>query len=116
MNESAAQKRYLRRRLRNRRLIRVMRILILVLFLALWELSARLGWIDSFIFSSPSQLIATFSSMTRDQNLSVHIGVTLLETLASFFLVTFVSILAAPEWPSCCGAVRNCRTFWNLTW
>src|SRR5699024_6046088 len=87
MNESAAQKRYLRRRLRNRRLIRVMRILILVLFLALWELSARLGWIDSFIFSSPSQLIATFSSMTRDQNLSVHIGVTLLETLASFFLV-----------------------------
>ena len=32
MNESAAQKRYLRRRLQNRRLIRVMRILILVLF------------------------------------------------------------------------------------
>lgn len=95
MHESAAQKRFLRRRLQNRRLVRTMRILILVVFLALWELSARMGWIDSFIFSSPSQLLATFSDMMSRQNLAAHIGITLLETLASFFLVIAAGTSAA---------------------
>ena len=101
MNESAAQKRYLRRRLRNRRLIRVMRILILVLFLALWELSARLGWIDSFIFSSPSQIGSTFLSMMRKEHLMSHIGITLLETIISFLLVILLGVGCAVLLWSC---------------
>ena len=106
MCESAAQKRFLRRRLRNRRLVRAARILVLVFFLILWEMSARLGWIDSFIFSSPAQLIDTFSSMMRNQDLASHIGVTLLETLASFFLVITVGTgLAVLLW--CCPKLSD---------
>lgn len=95
MHESDAQVHFLRRRQRNRRLIRIMRILILVFFLFIWEVSARMGWIDSFIFSSPSKLIATFWSMMNGQDLAAHIGVTLLETLVSFFLVIVAGTGAA---------------------
>lgn len=58
-----------------------------VLFMGLWEISSDLGWIDSFIFSSPSLIAKTFLSMCRDQSLFAHIAVTLAETLVSFFLL-----------------------------
>lgn len=58
-----------------------------VLFMGLWEISSDLGWIDSFIFSSPSLIAETFLSMCRDQSLFAHIAVTLAETLVSFFLL-----------------------------
>ena len=35
------------------------RIGILVLFLVLWEMAARLGWINQFITSSPSRVFET---------------------------------------------------------
>ena len=90
---SAAQAAYLTScRFRQRR-IRLYRILILIVFLVLWESGARLGWIDDFIFSSPSKLFACFSRMTAEHALFFHIGVTLFETLASFFLVMAGSVL-----------------------
>ena len=52
---SNAQKAYLLRQKRDRQLVFAARILIFLGFLALWEISARLGWIDSFIFSSPTE-------------------------------------------------------------
>lgn len=73
--------------IKRKRLIFTARILLFVLFMGLWEMSARCGWIDSFIFSSPSLIGKTFLSMCRDQSLFSHIGVTLTETLVSFFLL-----------------------------
>ena len=54
---SPAQKQYLLRVKREKNLIRVSRILLFLGFLILWEVSARSGWIDSFIFSSPSEIL-----------------------------------------------------------
>ncbi|MDO4339635.1 MAG: ABC transporter permease [Eubacteriales bacterium] len=84
---SAAQRQYLLRKKREKQFVLLARILILLGFSGLWEISARLGWIDSFIFSSPCQIGATFISMCRDQSLFTHIAITLKETLLSFFLV-----------------------------
>ena len=53
---SPAQKQYLLRVKREKNLIHVSRILLFLGFLILWEISARFGWIDSFIFSSPSEI------------------------------------------------------------
>ena len=64
MADSPLQKNYLLREKQKKQFISLMRILLFFLFLGLWELSARLGWIDSFIFSSPSQIILTFWDMT----------------------------------------------------
>ena len=52
-----------------------------------------MGWIDDFIFSSPSKLLSCFYYMTTENALFHHIGITLFETLVSFFLVMACSLL-----------------------
>lgn len=92
---SAAQRRFLKKRQQKLRTVTLVRILIFLAFLVLWEAAARLGLIDAFIFSSPSRVAETFLSMASDGSMFRHIGITLLETLVSFFLVFAVSVLAA---------------------
>lgn len=90
---SAAQIAYLKSYRFHKIKIMLCRIGILLLFLAFWEMSARLGWIDDFIFSSPSKLLFCFYHMTKENNLFWHIGITLFETVVSFFLVMSCSLL-----------------------
>ena len=71
------------------------RFLLLFSFIALWETSSALGWIDSFFFSSPSAIATLFINMCKDFEIIRHIGVTLLETIVSFLAVTLLSILSA---------------------
>ena len=47
------QQQYIRHQKREKKLVLFLRIFILLFFLVLWEISARTGLIDSFIFSSP---------------------------------------------------------------
>lgn len=94
-NLSAGQMQYLRQHKKHQRIVCISRILILLSFLFIWEFTANVGIIDSFIFSSPSKITLCFWGMVKDGSIFLHMGVTLYETLASFFLVTFVSILAA---------------------
>ena len=89
---SPTQKQYLLRVKREKNLIRVSRILLFLGFLILWEVSARFGWIDSFIFSSPSEIWITFLKMLKDQSLFTHIGITLAETLVSFVFTVLLGI------------------------
>lgn len=92
MTETNFHEQYIRQQKRRKFLTQLFRLLILVLFLGLWEISAQKNWIDSFIFSSPSRIIRTFYSMCEDQSLFFHIGVTLSETLISFVLVIISGI------------------------
>ena len=92
---SSAQKPLLKKRQQKLRTVTLVRILIFLVFLMLWEASTRLGLIDAFIFSSPARVAETFLSMAADGSIFRHIGITLLETLLSFFLVFAASILAA---------------------
>ena len=94
-NLSAGQIQYLRQHKKHQRIVCISRILILLSFLFIWEFTANVGIIDSFIFSSPSKIALCFWGMVKDGSIFLHMGVTLYETLASFFLVTFVSILAS---------------------
>lgn len=84
---SYLQQQFLLQRKRERHFIAIARIFVFLLFLGLWEFSARFGLIDSFIFSSPSQIALTFLNMCQDHSLFSHIGITLMETLVSFFFV-----------------------------
>ena len=56
------------------------RYFILIAALILWELSARMGWIDPFIMSSPSRVISTVARLYSGNELFHHIGITLYET------------------------------------
>ena len=89
---SRHQKQYLLQYKKEKRLIFTARILLFILFMGLWEMSARCGWIDSFIFSSPSEIWITFLKMLKDQSLFTHIGITLAETLVSFVFTVLLGI------------------------
>lgn len=95
MNDSisAAQAAFIKSYKYHKIKIQLYRIGILLLFLILWEVCARMAWIDDFIFSSPSKLFLCFYHMTAENNLFYHIGITLFETLVSFFLVMICSLL-----------------------
>ncbi|MCI8516462.1 MAG: ABC transporter permease [Hungatella sp.] len=92
---SLSQQKFLAQEQRHKVQVRVCRVMLLVLFLALWELCAELDLIDSFIFSSPSKIWACFVKMSKDKTVFLHLGVTLLETLVSFLLVAVIGVGAA---------------------
>ncbi len=92
---SLAQQSFLENRKRRLRAISFARIFIFLLFLLIWEASARLHLIDAFIFSSPSRVCKMFVSMVSDHSIFLHMGVTLAETLVSFLLVFLFSLLTA---------------------
>ena len=55
-NISEDRKKYLRKIKNNKIKIFITQILIIILFIALWEILARIGKIDSFITSQPSRI------------------------------------------------------------
>ena len=87
--------RFLKKFRRRRRMVVFLRILILFLFLLQWEICADTGVVDSFIFSSPSQMLLACQELFLTGDLLKHIGITLAETFGSFFLVASISLLIA---------------------
>lgn len=76
-------------------LIKLTQIFILVVFFAVWELAARLKWIDAFIFSQPSRIINSMYNMILDGSLFYHIGITLGETIIGFLASTILGTIIA---------------------
>lgn len=87
-----AHQEFIAKEMLHRRNVRMLRVMLLVLILAIWEVSARLGLINDFIFSSPSRVVACFSGMVTDGSIFLHTGITILETLISFTLVIAVGL------------------------
>lgn len=86
---------YLRTVKRKKISIQVCRVLLLILFLIVWEYTATNHIINDFIFGSPSRLFTTFLSMLQDGSLVHHIKITLFETLTGFIIVILGSLLIA---------------------
>lgn len=86
---------YEQQQLHHQYTIRLFRILILIFFLSLWQICASTGIIDAFFFSSPWQVLTTFLHMVMDLTFFIHTGITLLETILSFFLVLILGLLCA---------------------
>lgn len=92
---------YLRRLGREKRLILLAQILLLVGFFLLWEVAARLGWIDAFLLSSPSRMAETLARLWRDGSLWLHLGTSCLETAVGFLLGTAAgAVIAVLLWLS----------------
>ena len=94
-HETLAQQEFVARQLRRRQMVVLARLFLFLSVLVLWEACARTGVINAFIFSSPSRIVRCFFSMVLDGSIFLHTGVTILETLVSFFFVTAVGILGA---------------------
>ena len=94
-NNTFSQKEFLKKYRREQIMISVARILIFAGFLALWEALSFFKIIDSFFFSSPSGIVLLFIDMCKNFEIFIHTGITLYETLLSFFIVNVLSILVA---------------------
>lgn len=75
--------------------IHIVRIAILVLFVALWEAAADLKIIDPFITSQPSRVWKTLVSLHRDGSLYLHTFITTYETIIGFIIGTLLGIFVA---------------------
>ncbi len=91
---SKERKQFLRKQKQKKYLIFLTQILILVGFLAIWEVLANQKVIDSFITSQPSRIWETLTNLGSN-GLLKHIGVTVYETVIGFLLGTFLGIMIA---------------------
>ena len=85
---------YLKKKRRYKNLVLISQIGLLIVLVAIWEILASCGIIDSFITSKPSKMLNTFFKMISE-DLIFHIGTTCLETLVGFFLGTFLGCVIA---------------------
>lgn len=70
-------------------------ILIFVLFICLWQFLADKNIINTFITSSPKDMIETLKSLYQANDLWPHIFITIYETLLSLVLGTLLGFLIA---------------------
>lgn len=90
---------YLKKQKLTKALIVIVQILILVILIALWEILASTGAIDTFIMSSPSRILKTIVNLYVSGNLFIHIFTTLSEAIIGFLIATFLgSIIAIILW------------------
>ncbi len=75
--------------------VKLFQVLILVLFLILWQYLSSTGIINSFIFSSPSKVLETLVSLYQHDNLLHHIWITVYETLVGFGLGCIIGLIIA---------------------
>lgn len=92
---SEKQREFILACIRKKRIIRTLQISIFLMFLVVWEIATRVGWIDPFVFSSPSRMAECFLTLSADGSIYYHIGITLLETFVSFFFIMILGILIA---------------------
>lgn len=82
---SRNRKKYLRKIRLNKFAVMSTQIVILILFILVWEGLANAKIIDSFITSQPSRIVQTFMNLYSNDLLK-HLGVTLYETIIRIFV------------------------------
>lgn len=93
--QSVAYQNWLSRQSRGRRQVQVGRALILIAFLALWEVAPRVGLVNPMLTSYPSAVWDGFLELVAQGKLGLHIGVTLLEVVISFAVAMILGTLVA---------------------
>lgn len=92
---SIERKKYLKKIRKEKILVALSQLLILVSLIALWEYSAYKGYINAFIASSPSRIFKTIISLHNQGSLYNHIGITVYETFLSFIIGSILGTLIA---------------------
>ena len=92
---SNEHKLYLKKLKINNFLIRFFQVFMLIIIIILWQFLADKDLINSFITSSPKEVINTIIMLHSNNNLYQHIWTTIYETLISFSLGTFLGCIIA---------------------
>lgn len=92
---SLEHKQYLRKIKLHKFLVRFTQIIIIAFLVILWQIGADLGWINTFISSSPKAAVNTIISLYNDGVLFHHIWVTFYEVVISFIIGTLLGLVIA---------------------
>lgn len=93
-NISEERKKYLKKIKKDKILVLLTQISIVVGFIVLWEVLANLNIIDSFITSQPSRILKTFMNLSSN-DLVTHIKTTCYETIVGFSLGVIIGVIVA---------------------
>ena len=80
---------------REKKVILLWQITILICFFTLWELLSKVGIIDSFLFSSPSEIIFLLVKYIKSGELFKHIYISLIEVVLGVVIGTVGGVLIA---------------------
>jgi len=75
--------------------VRLTQISIVLVFIFLWQFLADNNIVNSFITSSPYNVIKTIISLFESGSLFINIWITLYETIVSFILGTIIGLIVA---------------------
>lgn len=87
--------RYIKKEKRKNFIVIFFQILILILFITIWQILSDTNTINTFIFSSPKEVLKTIINLYHKKNLFEHIWVTTYETFLSFSIATILGTLIA---------------------
>lgn len=91
MNKSIYQ---LKIRKEKRNILIIQALLVVALF-SFWELFSQIGILDKFLFSCPSEILILLIENIKSNEIFIHVGYSLLETLIALFIGTIAGILIA---------------------
>ena len=84
---------FLKKIKRKKCLVYLTQLSIIIIFFLIWEILSRLHIINTFLFSSPSNIFKTITNLINTNNLLNHILVTSKEILISFILSFIIGSL-----------------------
>ncbi len=93
--KSEEYKRYLKRIKRNNILVIFTQILLVTLFIGIWQILADKNLVNTFLVSSPSKVFDTIIELIKANNFWNHIFTTVYEIIISFILGNLIGLLVA---------------------
>ena len=88
------RKKYLQKQIKDKVLVIVAQISLVLGFIILWEVLANAKIIDSFIMSQPSRIWDTLVNLSSN-GLLEHIGITCFETIVGFLSGAVIGVIVA---------------------
>lgn len=85
---------YLKKKKKRKRFIIIIQLLIIISFLFIWQLLANFNLINTFLFSSPQNIINTLSKLNK-VDLFNHISITFYEVIISFLIASLLGLIVA---------------------
>ena len=95
MNQSEKQLIFLKARKKEKIIILLIQLSLIIIFFLGWQFLANKGFINSFIYSSPIKIIMTIKNLIITGNLWEHIRATITEVSIAFLLGTFLGFTIA---------------------
>ena len=92
---SKEHKEYLKNKKKEKRIVIFFQVLILIVFLGIWEFAAHYQLINTFLSSSPTLVAKTFASLITSNDLFSHIAITVYETILSFIIASVIGIVVS---------------------